>query len=298
VLDALAGRGYALALHGLPGPDFDADLLDLFATVEVDMAAWDEADAAAAAARIMAQHATPLAVGLVDHREFERAKALDFQLFAGRFYASPRMAQVRNGPVGAMSTLVSVVRLQSGSMEIEDLERVIDTDVGLSVRLLRYINPAYFGLRTKVTSIRHGAMMLGARGLSRWALLVALTGGPSTPRELSVMALTRAKMCASLGGGRAGLREDELFTIGLLSAADALLDQPLATIVSELSLADEIADALLEHAGSAGSILDAVLAYEAGDFAAESVRPHLSVVANVYRDALRWAQETVAEVGA
>jgi EAL and modified HD-GYP domain-containing signal transduction protein len=139
-------------------------------------------------------------------------------------------------------------------------------------------------------------MMLGGRGVSRWALMVALTGGPSTPRELAVMALTRARMCEILGMGQTGIGADELFTVGLLSFADALLDRPLDTIVPELPLADELSNALLHHSGPAGSVLDAVLAYEVANFGADSVQLHRAGVAVAYMDALKWAQETIAAV--
>jgi EAL and modified HD-GYP domain-containing signal transduction protein len=138
-------------------------------------------------------------------------------------------------------------------------------------------------------------MMLGSRGVSRWVLMVALTGGPSTPRELSVMALTRARMCEILGKGYSDLGADELFTIGLLSYADALLDRPLETIISELPLAETLSDALLNRGGTAGAILDAVVAYELANFSAESIEAHRAGVAMAYMDALRWAQETLAE---
>jgi c-di-GMP phosphodiesterase len=296
IVPAMAGRGYALVLHDLPSPDFDPALLDSFGTVEVDLSAWDDAQVATAIVKIQAGRATPLAIGLRDHRDFERAKLFGFELFAGRFFASGRMTQVRKVPVGSLDTLISLARLQGEAAEIEELETVINRDVGLSVRLLRYINSAYFGMRSDITSIRQAVMMLGARALSRWALLVALTGGPSTPRELSVMALTRARMCELLGAGRNDVGEDQLFTIGLLSTAEALLDLPLETIVRELALADQITAALLRHEGPAGSILDAVLAYEAGTFDIESMRPHLFSIAKAYRDALRWAQSTISEV--
>jgi EAL and modified HD-GYP domain-containing signal transduction protein len=147
-------------------------------------------------------YALSLAAGLIDYTQFERAKALGFELFAGPFYASRHRAAVRKIPVGEMGTLVSLAAMQSGSASIEELEQVIDRDVGLSVKLLRYINSAYIGLRGSITSIRQAVMMLGSRGVSRWALLVALTGGPSAPRELSVVGLTRARMCELLGSGR------------------------------------------------------------------------------------------------
>jgi EAL and modified HD-GYP domain-containing signal transduction protein len=296
LLEGLANRGYALALHSLPGPDFDSRLLDLFGTVEVDFSAWDESQVRSAAETILGSWATPLAVALQDHAEFEQAKGFGFQLFSGPFFASPGRSEVPKVPVSGVGSLVSLARLQGSAAAIEDLEQVIDHDVGLSVKLLRYINSAYFGMRSNITSIRQAVMMLGSRGVSRWALMVALTGGPSTPRELAVMALTRARMCEILGMSRTDISADELFTVGLLSFADALLDRPLETILSELPLADEVADALLHRTGTAGAILEAVVAYELANFGSEAVQVHRAGVAMAYMDALRWAQETIAEV--
>ncbi len=205
VLDALTGRGYALSLHDLHRPDFDAALLGLFGTVEIELRTWSPEDAAHAVARIRDARAMPLASGLVDYHEFEQAKGLGFELFSGPFYASRHKAAVRKIPVGEMGTLVALAALQGSSATIEELEDVIDRDVGLSVKLLRYINSAYVGMRGNITSIRQAVMMLGSRGVSRWALLVALTGGPSAPRELSVVGLTRARMCELLGAEQAAV---------------------------------------------------------------------------------------------
>ena len=293
-IEALTGRGYALSLYALPGAEFDPSLLDRFGTVEVDFSAWGLLDAGQAIARIKGGRATALATGLVDYDRFEVAKSLGYELFAGPFYASRHRARVRKIPVGEMGTLVSLAALQGGSATIEELEQVIDRDVGLSVKLLRYINSAYVGMRGSITSIRQAVMMLGSRGVSRWALLVALTGGPSTPRELSVVGLTRARMCELLGSERHDVAGEELFTVGLLSVADALLDVPLETIVEELPLADQVSAALLRRDGPAGSILDAVVSYERGDFDVAALQVHSRGIASSYRDALGWAVETVS----
>ncbi len=298
VLDALTGRGYALSLHELHRPDFDAALLDLFGTVEIDLRAWSPEDAARAVTRIRDARAMPLASGLVDYTEFERAKGLGFELFSGPFYASRHRAAVRNIPVGEMGTLVALAALQGQSATIEELEEVIDRDVGLSVKLLRYINSAYVGMRGSITSIRQAVMMLGSRGVSRWALLVALTGGPAAPRELSVVGLTRARMCELLGAERVDVASEELFTVGLLSVADALLQVPLETIVEELPLAHEVSAALLQREGPAGTILEAVVSYEQGDFDVTTLRSQAPGIATSYRDALGWAVETMSTLAA
>jgi len=295
ILDGLADRGYALALSEIPDLDFDTGLLDLFGTVEVDFTRVSPLGAARALKKILAGHAAPMAVGLHDHASYEEAKGLGFHLFSGAFFVSPRNSEVRNVPIAGMGSLISLVRLQGSSAEIEELERVIDHDVGLSVKLLRYINSAYFGMRSNISSIRQAVMMLGARGVSRWALMIVLTGSPNTPRELSVMALTRARMCEIMGMSRTDIAGDELFTVGLLSVADALLDRPLESIIGELPLTEDITAALVHRTGPAGAILDAVIAYELANFEQESVQAHrAAVMAMAYMDALSWAQETVA----
>ena len=293
-IEALTMRGYALSLYDLPGAQFDGGLLDRFGTVEIDFSRWSVSEAALAVPRIRGGRATPLAAGLVDYSAFEQAKELGFDLFAGSFYASRHKAKVRKVPVGEMGTLVSLAAMQSGSATIEELEKVIDRDVGLSVKLLRYINSAHVGMRGSISSIRQAVMMLGSRGVSRWALLVALTGGPSAPRELSVVGLTRARMCELLGSDREDVAGDQLFTVGLLSVADALLEVPLETIVEELPLADEVGAALLRRDGPAGTILDAVVSYERGEFDAASLHSHSRGIATSYRDALGWAVGTVS----
>jgi EAL and modified HD-GYP domain-containing signal transduction protein len=292
-IDALTDRGYALSLYELPGPEFDVSLLERFGTVEVDFADWSDDDAGQIVSRIKGGRATALATGLVDYDRFETAKSLGYELFSGPFYASRHKARVRKIPVGEMGALVSLAAMQGGSATIEELEQVIDRDVGLSVKLLRYINSAYVGMRGSITSIRQAVMMLGSRGVSRWALLVALTGGPSTPRELSVVGLTRARMCELLGTDRQDVAGDELFTVGLLSVADALLDVPLEAIVEELPLADQVSAALLRRDGPAGVILDAVVSYERGDFDAATLQSLNRGIATSYRDALGWAVQTV-----
>jgi EAL and modified HD-GYP domain-containing signal transduction protein len=290
-IDGLAMRGYALSVYDLPGPDFDSSVLERVGTVELDLTRWHDDDAGSVVLQAHAGQATPLASGLNDYSDYQRADELGFRLFAGPFVATPRVSTMRQVPIDHLSTLAALAHLRSTTATIEQLEDVINRDVGLSVKLLRYINSAYFGMRHKIGSIRQAVMMLGTHGVSRWALLVALTGGPSAPRELSVTALTRARMCELVGTRYTDVDPEELFTVGLLSVADALLDLPLEAIVSQLPLSDGVEDALVRYGGKAGSVLEAVVTYERGDFEAPSVRAHRHGLALAYREALAWSQQ-------
>jgi EAL and modified HD-GYP domain-containing signal transduction protein len=295
ILKRLTSRGYALELGALPSPDFDLGLLEVFGSVEIDLASWTEAEIEAALPRILARHARPIASNVCEHAQYEWARAQGFELFDGAFYAKPRLHEVRSVGVDRVG-LASLVALQASGASVEESVRIIEQDVGLSLKLLRYLNSAYLARRGTVSSIRQAVMMLGTSGVARWALLIALTTGPGTPRELSLIALTRAKLCQSLGDGHADADRDQLFTVGLLSLADALLDVSLETVLDELPLTDETRAALLGHEGVSGTILNAVISHERGEFDLPTLRAESETLLERYRDALRWADSTIASV--
>jgi EAL and modified HD-GYP domain-containing signal transduction protein len=142
-------------------------------------------------------------------------------------------------------------------------------------------------------------MMLGAKGLSRWALVAACLGSrEKIPREHAIVALTRARTCELLGQNRLRSADpDVLFTIGLLSAADVIFGVTLEQLARELALAGPTSDALLHHGGAAGEILKSVLAYEQAEFEAIAPSPFLTAHAEAYNAALIWARDAVSSTG-
>jgi EAL and modified HD-GYP domain-containing signal transduction protein len=84
-----------------------------------------------------------------------------------------------------------------------------------------------------------------------------------------ITALIRAKTCELMvSGGRSrpvnSVGSGMAFMVGLFSLLDALLDQPLETVLKDLPVADSLRNALLEHSGVEGEILAAVLDFERG----------------------------------
>jgi c-di-GMP-related signal transduction protein len=71
--------------------------------------------------------------------------------------------------------------------------------VGLSHKLLRFANSALFARSQRVGSVREAMMLLGARGVQRWATVLVLAGMPDQPHVLLVTALVRARMCELIG---------------------------------------------------------------------------------------------------
>jgi EAL and modified HD-GYP domain-containing signal transduction protein len=87
-----------------------------------------------------------------------------------------------------------------------------------------------------------------------------------------------------------------MFTIGLLSTADAAFGMPMQQVVSELPLAETVNDALLNRGGPGGEILRSVIAYEQGEFVAPSLRSMLLENSAAYREALDWARRALTGI--
>jgi c-di-GMP phosphodiesterase len=290
-----ANRGFELELDGLPDPDVDLRLLDHFSAVEIDLSRWNIDEAGVMLTRTQGVQAHALAAGVNNHLEHAAAKELGFQWFSGPFFATPNIVGGTPIPTGDLQTIVELYRMQGRDASPEELITVIEQEVGLDLRLLKYMNSTYFGFSGRVRSITQAATMLGTRGLSRWALIVASLGRSNpTHRELALMTLTRARACELVGLDHdQRLDSDELFTIGMLSTCDAVFGMPTAQVIQELALADQISEALLYKTGRAGEILQSVISYESGEFFVPTLRSKLLANAAAYREALDWARRAV-----
>ena len=105
-------------------------------------------------------------------------------------------------------------------------------DVGLSFRLMRYINSPFFGLRMRVGSIGQAVALLGFEQLKQWITLTLFMGIDDQPTELTVTALVRARFCELAAQEYPDGSSRDMFTLGLFSVIDALLRAPMAELLS------------------------------------------------------------------
>jgi EAL and modified HD-GYP domain-containing signal transduction protein len=199
------------------------------------------------------------------YEDFEFCKALGLDLFQGRFFLKPD-SRSRNVPLSRTAVVELMAALQDPDIRLRDIEHIIGRDVSLSYNLLRFANSAFVGLRRSVESISHAVGLVGMERIQTWASLILFSTIEEKPRELVTTAAIRAKMCEQLADSDDRHRKAMLFTVGLLSVLDAILDEPMAKAVSGLPLAPEIHDALVDHRGTLGRTLEAVLAYEHSDW--------------------------------
>jgi EAL and modified HD-GYP domain-containing signal transduction protein len=296
MLQQLTRSGYTLALDSYDGrPDIQA-LMSLCSIVRVPVDRLgpdgDALEAAIETPRM--QGALLVATGVSDHEVFERCRDLGFTYFQGDWFAKPRLFRRRGVATSGLGSLRQLGELTSGDVSFEDLERIIGSDVGLSLKLLRYVNSAFFALPRTVGSVREALALLGVRTVRRWATVMMISAIPDVPDALVAQGLRRARMCEVLAGSALPEERETLFTIGLFSVADALLDAPMAEVLDSLPFTEEIQTALLRREGPKGELLSAVLAYETGEFSTLAPGDADVSLAGAYRAALEWADDTSA----
>jgi EAL and modified HD-GYP domain-containing signal transduction protein len=290
VLQQLGRSGYTLALQDYDGGRELESLLGLCSIVKVRVDGRDDDTLAAILAAPKLHGALLVATGVGTVEDFDRCRAMGFSYFQGDYFAKPRVIKHRGVGTGGVSSLRALGELSAADASFDDLERIISSDVGLSLKLLRYVNSAFFALPRTIGSVREALTLLGTRTVRRWATVMAMSAIPNAPHELVAIALHRARMCEMLAGSALPEERETLFTIGLFSVCDGLMGAPMADVLESLPFSDEIRAALLRREGPKGELLTAVLAYERGEFPSTPTAEGVSL-SGAYRAALEWADE-------
>lgn len=298
VLEELVSEGFTIALDDFRLTPATEQLVRYASIVKIDVLEHTDRALERLVKHLRANYPglTLLAEKVETRAEWVRCRVLGFEAFQGYYFAHPSRLQRSRLPSQGLTSLSTMVEL-SATEDFDELNRIITRDAGLSMRLLRYANSAYVSLPRRVSSVQEGLAWLGAATVRRFAMMVALASARDVPNELLVTALVRARMCQLLSGAGDSAAGDSYFTVGLFSVADALADAPMQLVVEQLPFRYDIVDALLFGSGRLGELLGGVIAYQCGDFdaACELIGSHLDVE-QVYRKAIAWADESIAEL--
>lgn len=287
-IHGLKQLGYRISLDDFEFQTELTPLLELADVIKLDHLALGD-ERFAEQVELLKPYPAALLAEKVETQEAHRyCMALGCDLFQGFFYQKPELLRERRIELTAGSILQVIAALQNTQLQFDELEPLIARDLPLSLRLLRYINSAFFGLRHEVTSVRQALVLLGMENVRRWATLTVMGSIEGKTPELTSVALVRARFC-ELAGLATGLDGPGLFTIGLFSLIDAMLDVSLEDVIAELPFPNEMRVALLRHAGPMGRVLDAATALEGGYYGdAKMLVPN---AAQLYVESLLWAQE-------
>lgn len=289
-----ADAGFTLTLDRYrPGAGAEP-LLDVAKIVKLDFAALDFD----AVGELRRRGLKLIATGVDTRQTYRICHELRFDGFQGDYFAEPAVLTGTAPPTYRLRALSMLV--QDGDVTtFEQLERVIAEDPGLSLKLVKLANSAFFGRREPVGSIRQALLAIGSVAVRRWATLFMLAGVSDRPSDLLEVGLLRARLCELVASRQPEAEADRAFTVGLFSVVDALLGMRMETLLQDLPFDERTTLALGRRQGPEGRILAGVLAYERGDF--DGCAEHgvgLGEIALAYRDALDWSSGALLQLTA
>jgi c-di-GMP-related signal transduction protein len=209
-----------------------------------------------------------LAEKVETEQDFQEAVRVGYSYFQGYFFSKPVIIARKSIPFDRLSAFQLLKAVNAPVFDLSQVESIIREEVAFSYQLFKYINSSAFGFRQEINSIRQALVLLGQRELQKWSSLVALrTMGQEKPPELLTASLLRAHFSELIAHHlKLGSMAADAFLTGLLSLMDAVLDQPMAEIITELPLQKEIKAALMGNSNVYRDILNLCIAYERAEW--------------------------------
>jgi c-di-GMP-related signal transduction protein len=296
----LKAHGFSLALDDVVEfSDEIKSLLNIVDIIKLDLMAIDPILLPKLVKELKCYPIKLLAEKVEDREQARRCVEMGFDLFQGYYFARPEMLSGKraNPSITALLRIFSMMVNEAENQEIED---AFKEHADLTYNLMRIVNSAGSGLSTKISSVKHGLMVLGRGPLTRWVqlLLYASDKGNHTVSPLMQLAATRGKLMELIAQqDSAGAREyaDRAFMVGMLSLLDALLGEPMSVILKRMNLHTDVEVALLRQEGDLGNLLSLCKKLEAGNFESvrDSLRSHsalnMSELTKAQLEAMAWA---------
>lgn len=211
---------------------------------------------------------TLLAEKVETYEEFETAKKMGFALFQGYFFSKPEILSKKDISSTQISKLKLINEMGKTKLNLTKIEQLIKMDVSVSFKLLKFINSAYFNRPSSIDTIKDAMTYLGTDELKKFINVVAVSGlNESKPDELVKFSMIRARMCELCATVlTTHFTSEELFTIGLFSRMDAMMDMSMENILGNITFSNKIKTALLGNDPQCTKILSIIESVEKGNW--------------------------------
>lgn len=308
VLNAIAElkeKGYTIALDDYMYCPENESLLALADIVKVETNGSREQmlNLKKVADRIRNTKALLLAEKVETEQVFHECKKVGCKLFQGYFFAKPVTLTGKTLAPMYINYLKLMAEASKPNFDFAEISNTIKRDVGLSYRVLKLVNSAYFGLPREVKSVHQATVLLGNTELKKWASLLALTEMcKGSPEELILMSLVRAHFCELTAKSIVGEEDAEAFFLaGLFSLLDTMLSTKMEVVLENVSVPDMTRRALLEGDNCGAYAKKLICAIEQGDWETvhileEKMSLNSEKVSENYYESLRWSEALALEL--
>ena len=176
-------------------------------------------------------------------KEFNRVRSVG-DLFEGMYLDKPNPIKEFEIAPFLKTTLLRMISALNTAQSIRDFAGIIASDVGMSAKLLRFVNSAYFARRKEIKDIVQACSYLGMENLKKFTLLIATNDYISVENpELWRRSLVRATICEEIANKLAPDIANEAYLVGLFSLIDEILNVDKVAFLKEVNVDQAIIDA-------------------------------------------------------
>lgn len=181
---------------------------------------------------------------------FATLSGMGMHYFQGYSFAKPEILTGKVVSPAQMNIIELMQKIRNGA-DANDIATNFKRDVGLSLKILKYINSVGFALSCEVHSIKHAINIIGYKQLYRWAsLLLAAGDSGRVPPALVKTAVTRGRFMELVAEGTLDRNDlDNLFVTGVFSLLDVILGMEMEHVVEQVPLPESVKDALAYRKG-------------------------------------------------
>ncbi len=295
-LEGFAADGFKIALDDFVLTDETKRLIPLASYIKVDILNVPRDEVKRQFDELKQYKLPLLAEKISTHDEHMFVRDLGAYYFQGHFLEMPIVAKTKRMPHDRVALVKILNALYKDQLDLRELETLIAAEVGLSVRLIKLASSAAMAMGNPIGSVRQAVLRLGVQQVGALIMLIMVAGFDDKPIDLARQALIRARMSEALAK-HVKLPADQLFTAGLLSLLDAILDKPIKDLLAELQIAPVVKQALEGGGSQAAKILETVRHQNRGDLAhVLGAGFSANQVFVAWFDAIRWANEIMAKL--
>lgn len=193
---------------------------------------------------------------------FDHCKAAGADLFQGYYFAKPEIVTGKQLGVGKVNLMQLLAKIVDLTLHLDDLEKVIERDVGLSLKILKMAGQYRTARMPNFSTLKEVLSLFGIKRVQSWASMMSMTALDDVIPEVFNLARLRAVFMRNVAQSERLANIDSFYLVGLFSMLDVIIGQTLEQALSHLPISHEIKEGLLNGKGEYGRLLEITKSFE------------------------------------
>ncbi len=280
-LEELKQKGVVLTLNEKLYSSKYIELFRLSDIVEISVKGFSEEKAEA-----IKRNGKKLLVNMIETEE-EKSQVEPFaDYLEGNLLGAPQVIKEFEIAPFLKGTLMRLISALNSADSLKEFAQIIESDVGMAAKLLRFVNSAYFVRRKEIQDIYQACSYIGMDNLKKFILLLATNDYVVVENpELWKRSLIRAIIAEEIAKKINASLKNEAYIAGLFSLIDEILNVDRIEFLKETGVDEKIIKAYTGEEKLLGEILTIAVAledaYQRGSEALTTIAEEISEQVNI-----------------